>query len=48
MHSVDPADLPDTEELRASGNESIVLTADFKVYPQLVQKYAKDEAYPSC
>ena len=28
---VDPADLPDTAELRASGNESIVTQADFKV-----------------
>jgi len=27
---VDPANLPDTEELRISNNESIVLTADFK------------------
>lgn len=31
MGPVDPADLPDIEELRASNNESIVLTADFKV-----------------
>ncbi|KIJ40411.1 hypothetical protein M422DRAFT_49157 [Sphaerobolus stellatus SS14] len=28
---VDPADFPDAQELRASGNSSIVLSADFKV-----------------
>ena len=28
---VDPADFPDATELRASGNSSIVLSADFKV-----------------
>ena len=29
--SVDPADLPDTQALRASGNQTIVLNTDFKV-----------------
>ena len=28
---VDPADLPDTEELVASSNDTIVLNVDFKV-----------------
>lgn len=29
--AVDPADYPDAAEIRASGNESIVLSTDFKV-----------------
>jgi len=28
---VDPADLPDIDEIRSSGNESVVLDTDFKV-----------------
>lgn len=30
-YAVDPAEFPDATEIRQSGNESIVLTTDFKV-----------------